>query len=338
MSGTLDLFNQNLTRAQALAGGIQTASQAIRSNNLSNAGRAAIAGSLITQLGGILGGNRNAARPPERGFNVSQFMSSINKMGGLSGASKFLVNITPPPCFRSGSSVGNQPSNLIAQSTGLDSRASYKNIAGDLVFLCPKTEIPGVTFTTAPIRRLGYGTQEAVPVGRQVENIRFNFFVDVSGITYSFFTKWLGNIVNFNSDATGTRTSDGAFYNEVHYKDNYATPINIYVFDTSGNSFMDVQLIDAYPISISPVDLSWGAHDDIAMVSVTFAYKNWKSNHTTPAQIGAGSLRNLSLASTLMRGGAIVQAASSLLRRPNNVTDVFNLVRNGSGLISSLTR
>lgn len=354
MSGILDLLNaQNITRAQATVGTVQTGRSAFgsRGRNVSTAGRAAIAGSLITTLGGVLSGfDRRPKRPPEKGFNITGFQSRINKLGGLSNTSKFLVNITPPSCLRPSGGITRQDfapgsNEIISTSTirprpgeQIDQKSFVEQSAQDLLFLCSKAAIPGVAFSTAQIRRLGYGTPETVPIMRQQQDITFNFYVDVSGVTYGFFTKWLSNIINWNDTAVGALTADGAFYNEIHYKNTYISPnISIYVYDSAGNNFIEVRLIEAYPIAISPVDLSWGNYDDIAIVSVKFAFKTWRSNYMTPAKISGNSLRNLSLASVLMRVGTTVQGGSSLLRRPTSTMDAFNLVRNGTGLIRNLT-
>lgn len=354
MSGILDLLNsQNLTRAQATVGAVQTAQRTFgaRGRNVSTAGRAAIAGSLFTTLGGVLSGfNRNPRRPPEKGFNVAAFQSRLNKMGGLSGTSKFLVSITPPVCLRPNNTFIQENlapgSNEVISTREIQPRPGEKIDQGayidqsvqDLLFLCSRTSIPGISFSTAQIQRLGYGTPEAVPIMRQYQDITFNFYVDVSGITYGVFTKWLSNIINWNDTAVGALTAQGAFYNEIHYKTNYISPnISIYVYDVAGNNFIEVRLIEAYPIGIGAVDMSWGNYDDIAIVPVKFAYKTWRSNYMAPATINGNSLRNLTLAGTLMRLGAAVQGGSTLLRRPTGIMDSFNLVRNGTGLVRTLT-
>lgn len=354
MSGVLDLLSaQNITRAQATVGVVRTAQSAFGSSgrNVSTAGRAAIAGSLFTTLGGVLTGfSRNPGRPPEKGFNITGFQSRLNKLGGLSNTSKFLVSITPPPCLRPNNTILRQDlaagSNEVISTTEIRPRPGEKIDQGtfinqsvqDLVFLCGRTSLPGIAFSTAQIQKLGYGTPEAVPVMRQYQDITLNFYVDVSGVTYGVFTKWLSNIVNWNDTAVGSLTADGAFYNEIHYKRHYISPnISIYVFDVAGNNFIEVKLIEAYPIGIGPVDLSWGNYDDIAIVPVRFAYKTWRSNYMAPAKISGNSLRNLTLAGTLMRIGTAVQGGSTLLRRPTNVMDAFNLVRNGTGLVRNLT-
>lgn len=352
MSGILDLLNaQNITRAQATVGTVQTGRSAFGNRRVSTAGQAAIAGSLLTTIGGVLSGfDRRPGRPPEKGFNITGFQSRINKIGGLSNTSKFLVNITPPSCMSPGNpnivrqDLALNSNEVINQSTirprpgeQIEQKDFASQGAQDLVFLCSKTVIPGVAFNTAQIQRLGFGTPEMVPIARQVQDITLNFYVDVSGIMYGFFTKWLSNIINWNSSAVGSLTSEsGAFYNEVNYKRNYLSPnISIYVYDSAGNNFLEVKLVEAFPIGIGAVDLSWGNHDDIAIVPVRFAYKTWKSNYMSPPKITGSALRNLTLAGTLMRLGAAVQGGSSLLRRPTSTMDAFNLVRNGTGLVRS---
>lgn len=346
MSGNiLDILNgQNLTRAQGAYGVYTAANQVINSNNLNTAGRAAIAGSLVSQIGGILTNFQPSnSRAPDRGFNITNFTSKLNNMGGLASTSKFLVNITPPPCVVpdvSGPKVEGTTQNGVADeitATGNTPQKFFTATSGyDLLFLCPKTTLPGMSLATSQIFHLGYGIPERRPIRPNFNTITLNFFIDVSGISLGFFTRWMSNIVNFNNDAVGDRTSSGAFYNEVHYKSNYATKVSIYVFDVSGNSFIECDLIDAYPVSIGEVDLNWSNMNDIAMVPITFTYRTWKSNFTPATEISNGSLRNMTLASILFRVGSTVQAGSNLLRRPTNVMDAFNLVRNGSNIISSI--
>jgi hypothetical protein len=358
MSGVLDLLSaQNLTRAQATTGAVQTAQRTFGSSaaNVSTAGRAAIAGSLFTTLGGVLTGFNRTPKAPSGGFNITNFQSKINKMGGFGSVSKFIVAITPPNCVNPGVAPGNiirQEFNNSGQITGETTirprpgdpagqveQRIFNDAAGkDLIFLCAKAAIPGLDFSTTSIQKLGYGTRDMLPVSRQPKTINLSFYVDVSGAFYGFFTKWMSNIINWNNQAVGSLTSDGAFFNEVHYKRNYISPaIDIYVYDAAGNTFIQVTLIEAFPIGLGEVDLMWTQQNDIAIVNVKMAYKTWKSNYMSPTNIASNSLRNLSLASTLMRVGSAVQAGSGLLRRPTSTMDAFNLVRNGSRVLSSLS-
>lgn len=353
MSGVLDLLNsQNLTRAQAVVGAAALANRSFTSN-VSGAGRAALAGSALTSLGNILSGFQGGRRTGE-GFNVSEFSSRVNKLGGLAHTSNFLVVIKPPKCLGAPNLSGTITQEVLPGSpqginrtinevpgigrTNQEINQAIKGAADNLIFLCGATAIPGVQIQTTDIQPYGYGSIERRPTNAFFNMMRMNYYVDVSSTVYQFFTKWVNSIVNFNDNAVGTRTVEGAFYNEVRYKEDYATTITIYVYDPAGNNFLEVNLIDVYPIEIGQVNLTWGNYNSIAILPVNFTYRNWVSNFTPLAQISASGLRNLTLASALLRAGTLVSFGSTLLRRPRNIADTFNLVNNASILRNTIFR
>lgn len=355
MSGTLDLLNaQNLTRAQAVVGAASLANRSFNAANVSGAGRAALAGSALTSLGNILTGFGTSRRTGD-GFKINEFTSRVNKLGGLAHTSNFLVSITPPQCLR-----GNNPEvamRIIAttNSSGTtfegtqipiqgaadinrEINQTIKGAADNLLFLCSAAAIPGVQVQTTDIQPYGYGAIERRPTNVFFNSLRMNYYVDVSSSVYQFFTKWINCIVNFNDLSVGTRTASGAFYNEVQYKERYATTITIYVYDSAGNNFLEVQLKDAFPIELGQVNLTWGNYNSLAVLPVNISYQNWVSNYTPIAQVSASGLRNLTLASALLRAGTLVQGASLLNRRPRNIADTFNLVNNASLLRNTVLR
>lgn len=351
MSGTLDLLNaQNLTRAQAVVGAAALANRSFTAANVSGAGRAALAGSALTSLGNILTGFQSKRRTGD-GFKINEFTSRINKLGGLAHTSNFLVSITPPKCLSQvrvpGGTVTVEASGAGPASTttvpGLnisnqEVKQAIQGAADNLLFLCSAAAIPGVQIQTTDIQPYGYGAIERRPTAAFFNTARMNYYVDVNSTVYQFFTKWISCIVNFNDSAIGTRTSDGAFYNEVQYKEMYATTITIYVYDPAGNTFLEVLLKDAFPIELGQVNLTWGNYNSLAVLPINISYQNWVSNYTPAAQISASGLRNLTLASALLRAGTLVQGASTLLRRPRNVADAFNLVNNASLLRNTIFR
>lgn len=355
MSGTLDLLNaQNLTRAQAVVGAAALANRSFAAANVSGAGRAALAGSALTSLGNIFSGFSTNRRTGD-GFKINEFTSRINKLGGLAHTSNFLVSITPPPCLRGNApevttqitaTTNNSGTTLEGTQIPIQGAANInqgvnqavKGAAENLLFLCSATAIPGVQVQTTDIQPYGYGAIERRPTNAFFNSLRMNYYVDVSSTVYQFFTKWINSIVNFNDSAIGTRTVNGAFYNEVRYKEEYATTITIYVYDSAGNNFLEVQLKDAFPIELGQVNLTWGNYNSLAVLPINISYQNWVSNYTPISQISASGLRNLTLASALLRAGTLVQGASLLARRPRNIADTFNLVNNASLLRNTLFR
>lgn len=354
MSGTLDLLNaQNLSRAQATVGAAALANRAFTSGNVSGAGRAALAGSALTTLGGVLSGFRSNRRTGD-GFKINEFTSRIGKLGGLAHTSNFLVSIKAPPCMGGGSiripggTVTSEVNGTVVNSTQIpgvggtvsnpEIEQALRGATDNLLFLCSAAAIPGVQIQTTDIQPYGYGTIERRPTAAFFNSARMNYYVDVSSTVYQFFTKWVNCIVNFNDDAVGTRTSSGAFFNEVRYKEEYATTITIYVYDSAGNNFLEVQLKDAFPIEIGQVNLTWGNYNSLAILPINISYSNWVSNYTPIANISNSGLRNLTLASALLRAGTLVSGASTLIRRPRNIADTFNLVNNASILRNTLFR
>lgn len=349
MSGTLDLLNaQNLSRAQAVVGAATLANRSFASANVSGAGRAALAGSAITSLGNILSGFQSRRRTGD-GFKINDFTSRINKLGGLAHTSNFLVSIQAPECMRVGTESGinvSQPNPSVTTNevpavgrANQELKQTLNGIADNLLFLCSATAIPGIQIQTTDIQPYGYGAIERRPTNAFFNSLRMNYYVDVSSTVYQFFTKWISCIVNFNDSAIGSRTSsEGAFYNEVGYKASYATTITIYVYDSAGNNFLEVKLKDAFPIEVGQVNLTWGNYNSLAVLPINISYQNWVSNYTPISQISASGLRNLTLASALLRAGTLVQGASLLSRRPRNIADTFNLVNNASLLRNTLFR
>lgn len=349
MSGALDNLNaQNLTRAQAVFGAAAAANRAFASAEAAGAaGRAALATSSAAALSSALTGG-TAGRRTNVGFNIEEFSSRINRMGGLARTTNFLVVIQPPRCMGAPvltgaqealSTLGNEPVINELPAVGRSNQEINQIISGaadNLIFLCGAAAIPGVQLQVTDVQPYGYGAIERRPTNAAFNAMRMNYYVDVNSTVYQFFTRWISCIVNFNDAAIGARTVNSAFFNEVSYKEDYATTITIYVYDSTGNNFLEVKLVDAFPIEIGQVNLTWGSYNSVALLPINISYSNWVSNYTPLANISVAGLRNLTLASTLLEAGTLASGASSIIRRPGTVADTFNLVNNASILRSNI--
>jgi hypothetical protein len=311
------LSAQNLTRAGAVAGIAGTA-QSTFNSGLNSRNRVAVGGALLTQLGGVLNSFNSGRNPrsPE-GFDLKTFISTTAKLSGFINPSHFMVYVTPPKWLRSATSETKE----------------FNNFGKILPFLCSGSAVPGMRITTAPVPHYGYGVAQPRPLRPTFENIQMQYYMDNQSVALDFFTKWIQKIINFDVDATGARSTSGAFYGEVSYMDEYQTTIDIYVFDSASARVLHVKLHEAFPVSIGDVRLDWGSSDQLALLDVAIAYKSWTSNYLTPATIDRNSLRNLSLGSALIRIGTAATTLSSLLRQPTGIADIFNTVRNASSVV-----
>ena len=79
-----------------------------------------------------------------------------------------------------------------------------------------------------------------------------------------FFDAWL-NWINPNSN-----------YN-LKYKQDYSVALRINQYDVKNKVSYSVDLVDAFPIAVNGMDLSWSA-DGYHKVTVTFAYTSWRDN------------------------------------------------------------
>lgn len=272
----------------------------------------------------------------QQGFNVENFKSRINGQGGLARTSTFLVVITPPPCLRNsiipGGSVQTEVGGNITTSqipSTVRPNEEVNQLSDNLVFLCSAAAVPGVQVQVADVQPYGYGAIERRPTSAFFNSMRMNYYVDVNSAVYQFFTRWLSCIVNFNDNAVGTRTVNSGFFNEVQYKDDYVTTVNIYVYEPTGKNFLEIQLKEAFPIEIGQVNLTWGNYNSLAILPINLSYSNWVSNYTPVAQVSAAGLRNLTVES--IEGGlstSLGLAASSILRRPQGVTDIRSVIDN----------
>jgi hypothetical protein len=326
-----DIFSsQNLTRAQTVAGVFGTASRTFNSA-ANNRDKTAVAGALITQLGGVLNSFNRQNPKSNEGFNISRFISETSKLSGLVNPAHFFVYITPPKWLRSSNNKSTSTINSIQNTR------SVTDFGKVLPFLCHNAILPGITMQTASIPHYGYGVAQERPLRPTFENVSMSYYMDNTSVALDFFTKWMQKVVNFDPDATGPKTTDGAFYGEVSYMEEYVTTIDVYVFDAAAARVLNVKLLEAYPKNIGAVRLDWGLTDQLASLDISFTYKSWTSNYLTPATLDKNGLRNLSLGSALIRIGTAAPTLSSLLRRPTGIADIFNTVRTASSVVRSFT-
>jgi hypothetical protein len=169
--------------------------------------------------------------------NINDFKSSFNK--DVARTSRFDVNI-------------NIPLTLIP----------YVSSAKNLLYRCENAQLPGRTFATTEQKT--YGPVEKFPYQTTYNDIDLTFIIDDDMNQKVFFDAWL-NYIN------------PQYNNNFRYKSDFSTVITVNQYDVTCDLSYSVDLIDAYPISMNQLDLSWG-DDGYHKLSITFAYTYWKNN------------------------------------------------------------
>lgn len=191
-------------------------------------------------------------------FNAQNLISSINK-SGVAKSSHFEIEIT---------GFGD---------TG-DER--------DLLYRAESVEIPGRNMSTIEHKFTNYGPINKVPYGQIYGDTTISFLLSEDMREKEYFEIWQDKMVNTGAFEVGGNRTVGSMHN-VKYFDNYAGTVTIRQYGTQGNLHSIHTLIQAYPIFISGVAMEWGS-EDVAKMTVTFAYKYYKAVFNKQDQPGLG--------------------------------------------------
>jgi len=96
------------------------------------------------------------------------------------------------------------------------------------------------------------------------EDVKITLQLSSTMLEHNLIDSWMGFIYN-------EKTKTFAYP-----KDYYST-IDIVQLDAEMNSIKKIRLIDAYPINMSEVTLSYDATNTIETVDVNFAYRYWET-------------------------------------------------------------
>jgi len=304
------LASQGLTRSQAVSGGN------IRPNLSTN--NTETAQTAVNNLRANLGVNTANARPRSgEGFNLSKFIATASRLGGFVNPAHFLVYITPPK--------------WVIRESRQEAANNFNNV---LPFLCHRTQIPGVIFNSMMVAQYGYSTPQKRPTRPVFEDVQLDFYLDNTGVALNFFTKWLQVIINYDPEAIGGKNTRGGFYNEISYMEDYATQVDIYVFDATSAEILHVKLHDAFPLSVGRIALDWKSSNSISTLPISMTYRTWSSNYFTSANIDDQSLRNLTLGSSLLAVGNVGAPTSDTIPNSDNAIDRY--VRNGASILRDI--
>lgn len=193
-------------------------------------------------------------------FNIAEFRAKVDKMGVLE-SSNLVVEIAFPA------------------ASGLNTFATtFSNVVQNIRFMAEATNLPGASLMTTEIRRHGYGVVEKKPYVPLFTDLNIVFRSDKEGQLYTLFQTWMKMIINF--DARGSINSvtgvlPGQSLYEVAYKENYMATIILHVMDNRGREPLSLILLEAYPIFLGEIPMSWGAVNDYMKIPVKFTFKDW---------------------------------------------------------------
>lgn len=137
------------------------------------------------------------------------------------------------------------------------------NAARKSEFLCSATSLPGSRITTGNVSYRARSYE--LPVGRIVEPWTITMLNDTDFDMHDAMEKWL-NLVN------NIKTNQGAINPLV-----YTSTLEVFQLNQSGGVLKKYKMQNAWPISMSRIDLAWDTASRIETFDVTFNYDWWEA-------------------------------------------------------------
>ena len=190
------------------------------------------------------------------GFNIENFRTNILNSGYLQ-TNKFNVLIDP------------QSLNLLANVTQQKELLTYR---------ADEIRIPGASLDITQVHRYGIGPNQKFPFNVNFTDITISFIDDSKASIWFFMDAWLRYAFGY-----GNNKSYPILYNsqtqpqnyQLQYKSAYVTPIQINVFNNEGSQILMINLIDAFPISLNDVTMSWSNNNNLYRTHVTFNFSDY---------------------------------------------------------------
>lgn len=253
-------------------------------------------------------------------FNTNEFLSRINKNGGLSKSSLFLVRIL-----------------------GLPSSLSDKIDAEDLTFFCKTVNLPSLSLETQDYRNQGFGAMERRPVGMQMPTVPSVFYMDTNHNVLKFFHAWMQEIVNYDLEG-GVRSSyNGKLPYEIGYKSDYVAQMEILYYSSNNpNDVYTYKLSNVHPVEVGSLSLSWENNNELALLPVEFSFESMSVDGSSPGVVvdfennGAGLFEILG---SLNSYGQVIKGLefpTSVQDAINQYTTVSTLFKNRNGLTKTI--
>jgi hypothetical protein len=173
-------------------------------------------------------------------WSVENFLAQVSN-GGLAKPNRFEVSIAVPRCM-SDAALGQKVS-----------------------MYCDQAVLPYTRILTS--RQQIFGPPSFHPVGVEYngEGISLQFYLDREMNVKRFFDRWVDGIVNRTTHTT-------------NYQRNYLTPITISQLDESDTITYQVQLIDAFPVTVQALQLDSSGSNQVHRLSVNFNFRRWVEN------------------------------------------------------------
>lgn len=157
--------------------------------------------------------------------------------------------------------------NLFEAEVILPYNISFVGNMNAFTFRCESTELPGRTVATYDDQSVGTTRKHAYDITYSDINLTIIASRDMK--ERKIFEQWIDNIVNPSGHNAGNARGGLLKY----YSDYAKGTLTVKQLDDNGDSIVEYSMHDAYPIQISPMNLTWAEVDTYQRFSVTMTYR-----------------------------------------------------------------
>jgi hypothetical protein len=191
-------------------------------------------------------------------FNVQRFRSSLVGDGARPNLFEFRMGF---PTEATGGGVGNTAGGN--DNSSVTSKFSFMARAG---------QMPGSSVNPIPV--MYFGRELKFAGNRTFPEWTVTIINDEDFSLRNSFEKWMTGL---NSHVSNVRSPN------FPTPGSYTEDISVLQYSKFDDVIKSYKLVGAFPIDVSPIELDWGANDQIEEFTVTFAYQWWESNTTEPS-------------------------------------------------------
>jgi hypothetical protein len=198
--------------------------------------------------------------------NIDSMKSAINTHGGIARGNRYCVYI-PHPSKSMNSQFRFDPATALNNMISGDGHniGDFIRNPNDMFLLCQTCSIPGKRITTTEATHDHNMSKK--PYSMMTDEVSMSFLLTNDYYIKKYFDMWQEMIIDSTSD-----------HYKAMYKRDYCSDITIQQLSQSNDLIpgYSVQLVNAYPILLSAIELGEGS-DSMLEVSVTWEYDNWRS-------------------------------------------------------------
>ena len=190
--------------------------------------------------------------------NIDTLKATIAKKGGVARTNRWNVMFTPPKQ----SLLNLNPEVLVGQlaSGDVPSVRNLINDPRDIAILCETVSLPGRSISTSDVMLDKQSNK--YPYTLIDSEIEMTWVLTNDYYMKTMFDGWLSSIIDMDTYTLG-------------YKNDYATDVIIQQLNVDNIPVYGVKLEKAYPLAVNAIDLSNSSENEIAKLTVSWAYDKY---------------------------------------------------------------